>query len=136
MCHPFRFAASLTTLLLSISVSYSSLSPLWLSALLCVSLSLLSFPQLSVSQQAPPHPCLFQECGQGLGAGSRLTVDAVSGGQGWAGEWQPTPLTLIHQHPEPTMVWVPESDLVPLSSPLWYPHHFLLSNAFSIEKYR
>ena len=34
------------------------------------------------------------------------------------------------------MAWVPGSDLVPLSSPLWDPHHFLLSDAFSIEKYR
>ena len=102
VCHPFCYAASLMTLLLSISVWYSSLFPLWLSALLRVSFSPLLSPALRISASSSsslPYPGV--QTGY-LGAESLLTMDAVSGGQGWAGEWQPTPLPLIHHHAGPT----------------------------------
>ena len=89
-------------LLLSISVWDSALFPLWLSALLRVSFSPLLFPALRVSASSSsslPYPGV--QTGY-LGAESLLTMDAVSSGQGWAGEWQPTPLPLTHHHAGPT----------------------------------
>lgn len=115
-----------------------SLAPLALCPSLRFSFSPLLSPALSVSASSSsslPFPGVWTE--------SRSRVSSHRGcSQWWAGlGWRMAAYPTHTYPPAPwthllPMVWVPESDLVPLSSPLWDPHHFLLSNAFSIEKYR
>ena len=132
-CSLFEDPASLHFRLILVS-----LSPLALCPCLCFSFSPLLSPALRVSASSSsslPFP--------GVWTGSRSRVSSHLGhSQWWAGlgcrmaaypthTYPPAPWT--HLLP---MVWVPESDLVLLSSPLWYSHHFLLANAFSIKQYR